>query len=188
MGREEIVSAILSDAEQEAERIVAQAREKAAAMVQNAEKEAEEALANAQAEVSARGKAIKDGKAATARLDSQKILLAEKRRVIAAVYARAAEKLSSLGEKEAVALFQKLLERYGGEGDEVVISSRFRYRAALEKLPVVAKKKLKVTEDKNLEGGMLLRGKTSDVDLSLSSLLSRDRDEYQSAIAAEIFK
>lgn len=188
MGREEIVNTILADAEEDARKIVAQAEEAAAAVRQAASDEAKKLLDDTQAETAQRGKAIADGKEATARLDGAKILLAEKRRVIASVYARAYEKLLALGEKECLALYGWLIEEYAAEGDEIVLAPNFRYRAALEKLAVVGKKKLKITTDLKTEGGFLLRGKNADVDLTYAALLAQDREEHQSEIAYAIFK
>lgn len=188
MGREDIVNTILSDAEKEAQEIIAQAEAKAAAVRQTASDEAKRLLDETQTETALRAKAIADGKAATARLDCAKILLAEKRGVLSSVYAHAYDRLLALGEKECVALFERLLKEYAEEGDEVAISPKFRYRAALEKLSVLSAKKLTVVTDKTVEGGMILHGKTADVDLTYGALLARDREEHQSEIAFEIFK
>lgn len=188
MGQEEIVNAILADAEEDARKIVAQAEEAAAAVRQAAESEAEKLIAETQAQTAMRAKAIADGKAATARLDGAKILLAEKRRVIASVYARAYEQLLALGEKECLALYGRLLEEYAREGDEIVIAPNFRYRAALEKLAVVGKRKLKIVPEGTAEGGFFLRGKNADVDLTYAALLAQDREEHQSEIAYAIFR
>ena len=188
MAQEDIVNAILSDAEKEAQEIIANAQRKAEETRKAAQNVADTLLRTAEAETQARAKAIADGKAATARLDCAKITLAEKRRVIASVYARAHEKLETLGEKEALSLLERLLKNYAQEGDEVVIGKRFIHRAAFEKLPVVSKLKLKVVTDASVSGGFILRGKNADVDLSFATLLAQDREEHQSEIAAELFK
>lgn len=188
MGKEEIVEAIISDAQQEAQEIIAQAEAKAASVKAAASDVAEKLLQTAQSETQARSKAILEGKAATARLDGAKILLAEKRRVVAAVYARAYERLEKLGEKEVLPFMARLLEKYASEGDEVALSSAFRFKAAFEKLPVVTKKKLKVVTDPAVKGGFVLRGKNADVDLSFETLLVQDKDEHQSEIAGALFK
>lgn len=188
MGKEEIVGAIIADAEKEAQEIVAQAEEKAGSVKNAAEEVAKKLLETAQAETDARAKAVLEGKAATARLDSAKVLLAEKRRVIAAVYARAYEKLEALSEKESLAFMARLLNEYASEGDEVALSSSYRYKAAFEKLPVIAKKKLKVVSDQQIKGGFVLRGTNADVDLSFETLLAQDREEHQSEIASAVFK
>jgi len=87
MGVENIVERIISDAEKSAEDMISEAREKAGEVVADAETRAERNKKGTEAELKIKIKSIDDGKAATARLDSAKILLAEKRRVIDAVYA-----------------------------------------------------------------------------------------------------
>lgn len=188
MGKEDIVNAILSDAEKEAQDIIDNAQKKAEETRKAAKDVADALLQNAEAETQARSRAIADGKAATARLDGAKVTLAEKRRVIASVYARAFEKLENLGEKETLSFLERLLKQYAKEGDEVAIGKRFIHRAAFEKLPIVAKLKLKVVTDADVSGGFILRGKNADVDLSYTTLLAQDREEYQSEIAAVLFK
>lgn len=188
MGKEDIVNTILADAEREAQATIAEAQKKAAEIRAAAEKEAKALLDGAQAETDLRAKAICDGKEASARLDGAKILLAEKRRVIALVYARAYEKLLALGEKESISLFERLLKENAREGDELVLPAKFRYRAALEKSDVVVRKKLSIAADANIEGGFYLRGKNADVDLTYASLLAQDSEEHQSEIAFALFK
>ena len=43
-------------------------------------------------------------------------------------------------------------------------------------------------ERAEIGGGFVLRGKTSDKDLSYGALLAADREEHQAEIAAELFK
>ena len=188
MGKEEIINAILSEAEQEAQKIIAQAEENAASVKSAAFDVAESLLKTAESETDARAKAILEGKAATARLDSAKILLAGKRHILATVYARAYERLEALGEKEVLPFMAQLLEKYASEGDEVVLSAAFRFKTAFEKLPVISKKKLKVVTDPTVKGGFLLRGISADVDLSFETLLAQDKEAHQSEIAGTLFK
>lgn len=189
MAKEAIVERILADAESEAQAIVAEAEEKAAATVAAAETRAEKAKADTEREIAERSKAIADGKAATARLDSAKILLGEKRRVIDTVYARALDKLLSLGEGECLSLTDKLLNSYAEEGDEIVFAENYRYPERAAALPVVRERNLKISRDRaKIDGGLLLRGAVSDKDLSFGALLSADREEYQADIAAELFR
>ena len=181
------------------EKIIADANEEAKAIIADAEKKAEEtvAAANARAERRKQGEklaadkkaeSILEGKAATARLDSAKILLGEKRAVIDEVYARALKGLLDLGKAEAVYLVSKLLEEYAEEGDEVVLADNFKYAPEVAKLDVIKEKKLKISAKRaDIDGGMLLVGKSSDKNLSYSALLAADREEHQAEIAALIF-
>ena len=117
MSKEAIVERILSDAGNEADAIVKDAEEKAAAVVAAASARAEKGRRDSEAEVRAKTASISERRAAAARLDSAKILLSEKRRVIDAIYAEALGRMISLSEEECLALTDRLLKAYAEEGD-----------------------------------------------------------------------
>ena len=189
MSKESIVERIISDAEKEAENIISQAESRAEQTVQEADLRAERKLAGVKAEVAQKVKAILDGKAATARLDGAKAELAEKRRVIDVVYKNALEALVELDKKSSLALAERLLTEFADEGDEIVFATNYKYFAEVSKLDIVKEKKLKIASGKSaLDGGFILKGKTSDKDVSYGALLQFDREEYQAEIAAAVFK
>lgn len=188
MSKESIVERILSDANAEAEAILADAREKADLVVAGAEEEARKDRLGTEAEVRERRAGILEGKAAAARLDSAKILLAEKRRVIDAVYGLALKKLLSLGEKETLALAERLLQEHAEEGDVILFAPNYPCANAVTKLAVFREKKLKLSfEQAKISGGFILRGENSDKNLSYEALLAADREEHQAEIAEKIF-
>lgn len=188
MAKEDIVNRIISDAEAEAAEIIRTAEERAAEIISAANTHAEKERAEAQAEVEERAKRISDGKAAAARLDSAKILLGEKRRVIDTIYARALSKLLALNESDSLQLLQRLLKDNAEEGDEVVLAENFAYAEAFKKLPVIGELKLTVSNERaKICGGCILRGKLCDKDLSFSELLNADMEEYQAEIASKLF-
>ena len=82
MSKEAIVERIAADAAAEAEELLNAAARRAAEIVSAAEARAREERAEAAAEAEERGKRLREGRNAAARLDSAKILLAEKRRVL----------------------------------------------------------------------------------------------------------
>ena len=188
MGKEEIITRILSDAEAEAAEIVRSAEERAQEITAAAKARAAEDMAEAEAEAGARAKRISDGKAATARLESAKILLAEKRRVMDEIYARALKELLSLSESESLKLFERLLDENAEEGDVIVLAKNFAYASGVEKLPVIKKRGLTISKERaDISGGCLLRGEKSDKDLSFTALLNADKEEYQAEIAEKLF-
>lgn len=188
MSVQAIVDRIIADAETKAAATEAEARAAAEKMTADTLRGIERDRAGVAAEISARTKAILDGKAATARLDCAKILLAEKRRVLDEVYAQALRGLKNLERPKAVALAARLLETYAEIGDEIVFADGYKYAGDVANLPVVAEKKLKVAvKTADIDGGFVLSGKNSDKDLSFSALLAADREERQAEIAAKIF-
>ncbi|MGN0823167.1 MAG: V-type ATP synthase subunit E [Candidatus Gallimonas sp.] len=189
MSKEAIVERILSDAEAEAAAIVKEAEEKAENIVAEARSRAEAQRKRTERETAERCKSIADGKAASARLDSAKILLAEKRRVIDAIYARARERLIGLSEKECLSLTEKLLSEYAERGDEIVFAENYAYASEAARLPVVKERALKISSERiKISGGFVLRGEIADKDLSYAALLEADREEQQAALAAELFR
>ncbi len=188
MGKEDIIARILSDAEREAQAIVEEAQREAESRVAEANAAAEKLKAETEEEIAARAKRISEGKAAVARLDSAKILLAEKRRVIDEIYARALQSLLSLGEHESLALVGRLLKEYAEEEDEVVFAADYPFAEKAACLPVVAEKKLRIGKTRaGTGGGFLLRGRVCDKDVTFRALLALDRAENEPALAAKLF-
>ncbi len=188
MGRDDLVARILSDAQASAEETVRAARARAEEILAAAEAQCKREREETEREAEEQGKRIRDGKAAMARLDSAKIRLAERRRVLDAVYLRALAALLCLERREAVSLSERLLREYAEEGDEIVFSKEFPYCGEVAKLSVAVQKKLTVSEERpDLGGGFVLRGKTSDKDVSYRALLAADREAHQAEIARALF-
>ncbi len=188
MSKEGIVERILSDADERAQSIIDAATKRAAEIIGEAENSAKRDEAGVRAEVEEKCAAIKSGKAAEARLDSAKVLLAQKRRVIDSIYERALASLKELKKSDAVAFANKILEEYAEEGDVIAFASDFKYAQEVSRLAVCKEKNLKISlNDENVVGGFVLRGKTADKDVSYRALLSLDREENQVEIAAEVF-
>ncbi len=188
MSKEAILERIVSDAQAAADATVAEAEGRAAEIIAEAEARAARDRQGTSAIIAERSKAIADGKAAAARLDAAKVMLAAKRGVIDAVYARALEKLKALPQKDAVRLAEGLLLSYAEDGDELVFATNFAYKAQVLKLAVVAEKNLKNSgKTADIDGGFILIGKNSDKDLSYGALLALDREERQAEIAAKLF-
>lgn len=189
MSKESIVERIISDAEKEAEDIILRAKENANVVLSDASVRAERNLAGVRAEVAERVKFIHDGKAASARLDGAKAYLAERRRVIDAIYDGALQELVALDKENSLRLAERLLYDYADDGDEIVFAQNYKYAEEVLKLKVIKDKNLSAAKDKiGLGGGFILRGKTSDKDLSYGALLAVDREERQAEIAAAVFK
>ncbi len=188
MSKEAIVERIAADAAAEAEELLNAAARRAAEIVSAAEARAREERAEAAAEAEERGKRLREGRNAAARLDSAKILLAEKRRVLDEIYARALGRLCGLDEREMLPMIERLLTEHAEEGDEIVFAKDFPYASAAAQLTVVRKRKLTVSKERtDAKGGFLLRGKVCDKDLSFSALLRADMEEHQGEIAEELF-
>ena len=189
MGTEQIVNKILFDAKEGAAAIIADAESKAAKLLADASLRAESLRATTETEVAEKRKSILEKRAADARLDGAKLLLKEKRKVLDAVYDEALGRLLESSKEEQIRLIDTLLKAYAEEGDEVCFANNFRYAEEVKILPIVKEKKLVFAkEGVALDGGLRLRGKISDKDLSFGALLAADRENYQAELAAKIFK
>ena len=189
MSTQNIVERILSDAEAEARAIIEEAESKAAQLLAEASNRAEKSRRETENDVREKVESIAEKKAAAARLESAKILLSEKRKVVDAVYALALGRLLSLEKEECIKLFSSLLARYAEEGDEVFFAENFKYAADVSILPVIKEKNLTISEKRlPLDGGMRLVGKVSDKDLSYGALLAADKEENQAELAKKLFK
>ena len=163
MSKETIVSRIIADAEAEAAEIVATAKTRAETISASARMQAEKDRLATEKEVEEKARDIREKKAAAARLDGAKILLAAKRSVIDGVYARALERMVDMSKEEAVKLSSSLLSAYADEGDTVYFAENFKYVDDVAILPIVKAKKLIISTTRvRLDGGFMLVGRKSD--------------------------
>ena len=184
-----IVDKILSDANAEAEAIVAEAESKAASLLADASLRAEKLRRETEDEVKAKTESIFEKKAADARLESAKLQLTEKRKAVDGVYKMALDKLINLSKEECLRLVTALLKKYAESGDELFFAENFKFVDEVKILPIVKEKGLKIAKTKlPLDGGMKLIGEVSDKDLSYGALLATDRDENQAELARKLFK
>ena len=188
MSKQEIIDRILADAQAQAENVLAQANQKAAGILADAEAYAKKETEEAQRECNEYAKDVMDKKAAAARLEASKVVLAEKRKVLDYIYSVALSKLKEHSTEEPLAFYGGLLERYAEQGDVVYFPEGFSKVDDVAALPVFAEKGLQVAPDRaKIDGGVLLVGEKADKDVSLKALIEQDKELYLSSIAAEIF-
>ena len=188
MSKQEIIDRILADATAEANAIVAEANAKAAKILAAAEAFAKRETAETERECQEYAKDLMEKKAAAARLESAKITLQEKRKVLDYVYAVALSRLKETVAKDPLAIYAVLLEKFAEQGDVVYFPEGFAHVEAVAALPVFAKRGLQVASERaNIDGGMLLVGEKADKDVSFASLIERDKEAHLAELAAEIF-
>ena len=188
MATQQIIERILADASKEADVILASSEEKSAKLLADASACAQNIRREAEAEVAEKRDSILEKRAAAARLDCSKLVLKEKRKVIDAIYDEAHSRLLELSKENCLKLMEALLEQYAEAGDEIFFSKNFAYAEEVQVFPVVQEKGLTVSSQRaDIAGGMLLKGKVSDKDLSYAALLFADRAENEAQLAADIF-
>ena len=188
MSKQEVVERILSDAKSDAAAILKAADEKAAALQSEASLRVAALKKETEEETNAYSLSVHEKKAASARLESAKILLREKRKVIDRIYELALARLVALDKETCLSMSERLLKTYAEEGDEICFAENFAFADEGKILPVALEKKLKVSSTRlKISGGFKLFGKSSDKDLSYEAILSEDRERNQAALALEIF-
>jgi V/A-type H+-transporting ATPase subunit E len=189
MSKQDIIDRIISDAEGEAKDIIADAQGVADRILAQSAADAEKEMNVLKEQTSLKAQSIIAGKQASARLEGAKILLAEKRRVIDEVYAKALQQLKNMSPSDYLKMTEKLLISYADEGDEIMFADGFPCVKEVSSLAVVKDKKLKISfGNSGIDGGFVLCGKDCDKDLSFSALLAADRENNEAEIAAQIFK
>ena len=188
MSTQNVVERIISDGNLEAEKIINEAKLKAARIRQKSVDDNQRKQAEVEAEVREKINFLTEKKQAAARLECAKIALSAKRKVIDEIYAMVLARLVALDKEQTLALTARLLQCYAEQGDVVCLAKNFKYEDELKLLPVVAEKGLTFSDARaELDGGMLLIGTTSDKDLSYGAVLQSDREQFEAALAAEIF-
>lgn len=197
MSVDKITEKILSDAQAEVkgiqteiakktEKILAEGREQAAAL----EKEAEE-------EAKRRAEDQKGKDIATAELELRKALLAQKQGLIQQVFDQALKRMANLKGQEYQRFITKLLLNVVEVGDEQVVFSGSGDHEIGEKLleevnARLAKEGRKgnlriVREDRDLQGGFILRRGKMEVNCSLKALFNTVREELEPQVSGILF-
>lgn len=188
MGKQEIIDRIISDARASADSMIASATAKAEKLLAEAEARCSQEKAETERECQAFAADLFEKKAAAARLESAKVLLAEKRKVLDYIYAVALAKLKESSLQNPREFYGSLLEKYAEQGDVVYFAKDFAFVEEVSAAPVFAAKGLRIaTEGADIDGGVLLIGEKADKDVSLKALIALDKERYLSQIAAEIF-
>lgn len=189
------------------EAIIAEITEKAnaaaAGLIEEAERERDELLASVRAEeerkreealaaAHAAAEALRARRATLDNLQARKIRLAAKQQCIDAAFEEAEKKLGNMTDhiyREFVASF---IAECAEEGDCVVIAESDAKRLHDEWLKDVSKKcgfALAFAKDRHSgKGGVILRGKSCDKNLTLSTLLAALREQYTGEVARRLFK
>ncbi|MBR2341108.1 MAG: hypothetical protein IKA72_01695 [Clostridia bacterium] len=188
MATQNIVKKILSDAQIEAQGIISNAEKRRDEILSKANVVALERQLQAQTNAEGYAKSTLEKRLADARLESSKIMLKEKRKVVDSVYALALQRLLSLEKEDCLALYSALLEKYAEPNDEVFLAKNFAYEQEFRVLPVIEKRGLTVSKDRiDIEGGMRLVGKLADKELSFTALLAADKERNQAELARKLF-
>lgn len=195
MNAEQVVNKILAQANAEAERILAEARDKAG--VQQTQTDAE--LADFEKQTQEMAQAAADDKLrrmlAGARMAHSKQVLAVKAELLDEVFAQALQKLNQLPDEQYLALMKKLMTRAIETGDEEVIVGKDEKRINEEFIKKVNrdlgtgfKGNLRLGSRRaDISGGFLLSRGRVQVNVSSEVLISQAREAMEMKLADELF-
>lgn len=180
MAKQELLDKIIEDAEERARAILSDAEAKADALTSAAEEERVTLLDSARKmSASAAPETIKRRKA-MAELESRKLVLGAKQALIAEAYHRALVSIKESDRYET--LLVKMILSVAEDGDGVIFAASDFGRVNREKVVAAASKeggvKLVLIDEKgDFDGGIVLRGKDCDKNLSLEVELESLRSE-----------
>jgi vacuolar-type H+-ATPase subunit E/Vma4 len=187
-GKQELLNAILEDAQNRVKAIEA---ETAQAVLANTEKASGEVQAYMD-ECAARDKRdaadIVERRKVAAGMEGKKALLAQKRALMDAVKARLVERLYALSHEECLKLVDTLLKVYAATGDQVIIPTGAAVTFGdVQSLDVCRRLTLKVDYGQDVKSGLLLKGKAVDRDLSFEALADSVFADNEMALAERLF-
>lgn len=185
----DVLEAIGTAAAEEAENIIASAEtyaeERRSAAVQNAYElgEAEEKKANERADD------ILKKRATAARMERNKIILDAKRKAVDRVYELLLDGLKKLNEDEFVNLVSIAVEKYGEDGQKILLSaSAPAKKEKIESLAAVKEKRMTVETTDSLEDGFVISGEIFDRDFSYASIVESCRERTENEVAARLLR
>ncbi len=198
MSAEKIVEKILSDARAEAQRILEGAQAQAAQIREQAEREAQRQrdliLAHAQQEAQSRRRA----QLAAATAAARNAVLEAKRALLERVFSQVAERIATMPAHEYKNWLLQLLLRAVETGDEEVILSPGDRQTLGEALVREANAQLAQhgkrgalrlsMETRDIGRGFILKGKNSEINVTLKTLLRRAQDELEIEVARMLFE
>lgn len=195
MEAEQVIAKILSDAKAEADKIIEEARAKAAEEKARAEAELTEYRQQAEALSQQAAEDEKSHILAAARMEAAKEALAEKTRILDAVFRQAQERVGQLPDEEYRALMSRLMVDAAETGEEEVLigknESRIDGRLVDEvnsKLAGDKKHNLKLADDRHdMPGGFILRRGKIKTNVTPAVLLEQARNDQVIELAKTLF-
>ena len=196
MDAEQVVEKILFDARAEAEKITNQAQEKEAAEQAKLDEQLAEYKKQTEIVAQKAAKAKRLHLLSAARMEIAKGFLAEKRKILDEVFARARKLLLKLPDKEYRQLITNLMLKAVETGDEEVIVDTNENRIDQELISQVneqlrskGKGNLRLSDQRQgLGGGFILRHGKIKNNVSFEVLLAQARRDLEIELAKELFE
>jgi len=186
-GTNKLAERIVTDAQEDAQKILAEAESAAAFIRQEGDKTVSARKAELNSQKESAVKSLIGGYQTRATLDGKKDSLRKKRVVIDAAFTRAYEAMLTLSAEKRKAICANLLAAQA-EGGETVMPAEQDRAALVALVAAMPEKKLKVSGDSaKIDGGFILLGTGYEKDCSFKSLLTTVRDAEETAVYQLLF-
>lgn len=180
MAKQELIDKIIGDATERAREIISDAEEKSSRAISAAEEERAALLDSARKMAASAAPEVIRRRKAMAELEGRKLVLSEKQSLINEAYRRA---LGAIKEsKQYEALLVKMIFSVAEDGDQVIFAASDYDKIDRKKVLSAAMKQgnirlVEADEKGAFDGGIVLRGKDCDKNLSLEVELETLRAE-----------
>ena len=185
-----IAEKIISDASAAAEEVIKEAMLTAEKTLAAAKVEAENLAAAAESERKAYSAAAVSAAKVNAELEIRKRRLSAEKKVLDDIYETAEKNILSLKKAEYLKIVEQMLS-YADDGDEVMISENDKDRITAGFISKTAKKlgiKLSLSDKfASISGGIVLKGKYADKNLSLTEDFRELRNETEPELWRALF-
>ena len=191
-GIEKITQRIDADTQAEIDRILAEAREKAAQITGKYKAQADAEAASLAAKNEKNAAEREERLVSVAQMESRKVTLAAKQEMLEKAYTQALDKLCALPEEQYVAILADLLVKASSNGkEEAVFSPEDRERvgeAAVAKANELSGKQLRLSDETQpIRGGFILKDKNVEVNCTFETLVRLQKAETAGAVAQKLF-
>lgn len=191
-GKEAIIASIISAAELSAQNIISDAESQKSALLLKTREECERKRAQLLEKAEEDGRELLKRNEALCSLERRKSMLAAKQRVIGKVYSEVLNKVMNMTDNVYRDFIAGVISKNAENGDEVVVAKRDIRRLHYDwLLSLESKLKLTLTLSPDChggQGGIILRGKNWDKNLTLESMIAELRPRTESWVAAKIFE
>ncbi len=190
MEYQEIIDKILETNQEEIAKIKANAKKQCTDIEANASKQISEIEEKADIDSKAMRAELLARRLTVAELDVKKILLNAKQEIIDDVYAIAKQQLQSLPTTQYKKLVEGMLIKAAGDGDEVLIGKCDEKTITASFVKKIADKKgikLTLAVDDKINGGVILRGKSCDKNLTIDLEVAAIKLTTETDIAKRLF-
>lgn len=195
MALQDIINKIHEDARAEADSILALARAEAESIREKARRHGEEIRADLMQKAGEKAKRHADRIKVLAGLDQRKETLREKKNLVDEAFEKAKQRILELPPDQYLAFLRPLILHAVESGDEeIIVSARQKSLFTAEFLQGLndalgaAKGHLRLSDETgSFSGGFILRGRNSETNLTLKTLVQSNHDVLEPQVAQTLF-